>query len=111
MKKRYYKGLVATAVTATALLIGSQAFASHPVDIPLLDAAGNAISTGSNAAYSAKETCGACHDYNAIERHSFHAQLAANEHAGFNPWAMGNMPSIAAKGKPWVQATGHLGKW
>ena len=111
MKKAYNKGIVASALATAALLVGAQAFAAHPVDIPLLDATGGAIAAGSSTAYSAKETCGACHDYDAIERHSFHAQLGANEHAGFNPWSMGNMPSIAAKGKPWVMGTGHIGKW
>lgn len=111
MKKRYKSGLLVSVLATATLLVGSSAFAAHPVDIPLLDADGNQIAVGDTAAYSAKETCGACHDYDAIERHSFHAQLAANEHAGWNPWVMGNMPSVASKGKPWVQATGHLGKW
>ena len=111
MKKSYKTYLLGSALSSVLLLAGSQAFATHPVDIPLLDAAGAAITAGSDVAYSANKTCGACHDYDAIERHSYHAQLAANEHAGFNPWVMGNMPSVAAKGKPWVQATGHLGKW
>ncbi|MBC8318354.1 MAG: cytochrome C [Desulfobulbaceae bacterium] len=111
MKKAYKKGIVVSALTTAALLIGTQAFAAHTDAITLRDANGTPIATGSSTAYSAKMTCGECHDYDAIERHSFHAQLAANEHAGFNPWVTGNMPSIAAKGKPWVQATGHLGKW
>ena len=111
MKKAYKKGIVASALATAALLVGTQAFAAHPVDIPLLDAAGTPISASGTAAYSANKTCGACHDYDAIERHSYHAQLSANEHAGWNPWTQGNMTSVAAKGKPWVQGTGHVGKW
>ena len=111
MKKAYKKGIVVSALATAALLIGTQAFASHGPAITLMDADGIAIPTGSSAAYSAKETCGVCHDYDAIERHSYHAQLGANEHNCWNPWGQGNMPSVAAKGKPWVQSTGHLGKW
>lgn len=64
-------------------------------------------------AFSVKQTCaaGTCHDYDAIERHSFHAQLGANQHMGWNAWASGNWNSIATKGKPWVQSPGHVGKW
>ena len=111
MKKAYNKGIVVSVLATASLLIGTQAFAAHSADVALRDASGAPIAIGSNAAYSAKETCGNCHDYDAIERHSYHAQLGANEHAGWNPWTQGNMPSVAAKGKPWVQSTGHLGKW
>lgn len=111
MKKAYKKGMVVSALTTAALLIGSQAFAAHPTDIPLRDASGAQIAAGANDAYSAKETCGACHDYDQIERHSFHAQLGANEHTGFNSWTFGNMASVASKGKTWIQGTGHVGKW
>ena len=115
MKKNYKSCIVGTLVTTAALLIGSSAFAVHG-PIPLLDAAGNPVTVGdlgtnSKTAYSANKTCGACHDYNAIERHSFHAQLGANEHKGWNPWKNGNMNSVASKSKPWVQSTGHVGKW
>jgi hypothetical protein len=112
MKKHYKSCIVGSIVTTAALLIGAQAFAAHTDPIPLLDANGNPI-TAANAdvAYSAKQTCGACHDYDGIERHSFHTQLGANEFKGWNPWSMGNWPSGAAKGKAWVQSTGHVGKW
>lgn len=111
MKKRYKRGFCVAALGSLTLMAGSQAFAAHSVDITLRDAAGNPIPAGSNAAYSARQTCGTCHDYDAIERHSYHAQLGANEHKGWNPWAYGNMNSVAAKGKPWVQSPGHVGKW
>lgn len=114
MKKNYRKGLLVSALAAGALLLGSQAFAAHPINIVLRDASGTPIPSsglGSDAAYSAKTTCGACHDYDAIERHSYHAQLGANQHLGWNAWAMGNWNSVATKGKPWVQSPGHLGKW
>ena len=115
MKKWYTRGLLVSALTAAALVTGTQALASHAdatsVPITLKDANGNVIAPGSTAAYSAKETCGGCHDYNAMERHSYHAQLGANQYLGWNAWAMGNWNSIATKGKPWVQSPGHVGKW
>ena len=111
MKKWYPKGLFVSALTTAALLVGTQAFASHPVGIQLKDATGADIAAGSTTAYSAKETCGDCHDYEGIERHSGHAQLGANQYLGWNAWAMGNWNSIATKGKPWVQSPGHVGKW
>ena len=113
MKKRYKNGLLVSALTTAVLLVGSQAFADHPGEIPLLDAAGDPIGlTGTeDVAYSAKKTCGACHDYDGIERHSFHAQLGANQHLGWNAHNYGNWNSGATKGKPWVQSPGHVGKW
>ncbi len=114
MKKSYQSCIVGTIVTTAALLIGSSAYALHTEPIPLLDAAGGPVTVGGSAdkvAYSAKKTCGACHDYNKIESHSYHAQLGANEHKGWDAWKNGNMNSIASKNKPWVQSTGHAGKW
>lgn len=114
MKKSYKSCIVGSIVTTAALLIGSSAFALHTQPIPLLDGAGNPVTVGganNKAAYSAKKTCGACHDYNKIERHSFHAQLGANEHKGYDPWKNGQWNSTDAQSKPWVQSTGHVGKW
>jgi len=85
-------------------------------------------------AFSAKMTCGACHDgtsqqacgkvllsYDEIERHSYHAQMSANELVGwatYNSGATGPTPFLAKfrkgstpMGKPWVQSVGHFGKW
>lgn len=115
MKKSYQSCIVGTIVTTAALLlIGSSAYALHTDPIPLLDAAGGPVTVGGAAdkvAYSAKQTCGACHDYNKIERHSFHAQLAGNEHKGWDPLKYGNMNSTAPANKPWVQGPGHVGAW
>lgn len=114
MKKSYKSCIVGTVVTTAALLIGSSAFALHTEPIPLLDAAGGPVTIGGasdKVAYSAKKTCGACHDYNKIERHSFHAQLGANEHHGWDAMQYGNWNSVATVNKPWVQSPGHVGKW
>jgi len=101
------------------LILGLTGLAfAHP-DITLKDAAGNNIadvgSTTLAPAYSANQTCGACHDgtadhnpdgevllsYNQIEKHSFHAQEGANHLAEFNPLGM----------MPWAQSKGMFGKW
>lgn len=111
MRKQYKTGIVASFVATAALLAGSQAFAAHN-PITLRDSSGNAITAnGTAAAYSAKKTCGSCHDYDAIERHSYHAQLGANQHLGWDPFKLGNKNSVAFKKKPWVQSPGHVGKW
>ncbi|MFH1216775.1 MAG: cytochrome C [Pseudomonadota bacterium] len=120
MKKRYQSGLLVTSLTAAALLVASshaQAYSHNGVT--LRDASGAAIAAPGGVvpavapAYSAERTCGAagCHDYKAIERHSFHAQLGANQHMGWNPYKNGTWNSEAANGKPWVQSPGHTGKW
>lgn len=114
MRKQYKTGIVASFVATAALLAGSQAFANIDFDhtgITLKDASGSAISASGSAAYSAKQTCGTCHDYEAIERHSYHAQLGANQHKGWDPFKNGNINSVAFKKKPWVQSPGHVGKW
>ena len=59
MKKRYKSGLVVSALTTAALMVGANAFAAHP-PVPLLKADGTAVMQ--NDAYSPKMTCGACHD-------------------------------------------------
>jgi len=115
--KKYTHSALAVALFLAAcvmLVMAGSAMAAHP-PIPLLDTAGNAIATpapGTPApAFSVKETCGACHGnpaypdllgYDAIEKHSYHAQLGANQLAEWNP----------ANPKPWgQQSPGHFGKW
>ena len=110
MKKSYKSGLTVSIITAAALMVTASAQAFTHDGVVLRDASGAAI-FADGPAYSAKETCGACHSYDAIERHSAHAQLGANQHMGWNAWAMGNWNSIATKGKPCVQSPAHVGKW
>ena len=64
MKKRYKSGLLISALTTAALMVGTQAFA-HP-SVPMRDAAG-AIIADTTTAYSPKATCGACHDQSTAE--------------------------------------------
>jgi len=59
MRKRYKNGLLVSALTTAALMVGGNIFA-HPT-VPLRDA-GGAIIADSSTAYSPKTTCGACHN-------------------------------------------------
>ena len=92
------------------------AMAAHP-DIHLQDADGNWISSagGLQPAFSFKQTCGGCHNYENIEQHSFHTQISANQFMGWNIWNPDSANAFkkgpAAKGKNWVQSPGHFGKW
>lgn len=106
----------ATLLSIAALVaLGGVAFAYDHSAIPLRDSDGNLIDvTATDNAYSPRGTCGECHDYDAIESHSYHAQLASNQHYGWNPmnpdgdtWEKGAGP----KGKAWVQGQGHMGAW
>jgi hypothetical protein len=115
-KKRQGVVLVSAIALMLSLVAGSAFAQSDHTGIPLRDANGDLIlaSETLDNAYSTKETCGACHDYDAIEQHSYHTQLAANEHYGYNPmnpdgdvWESGAGPM----GKSWVQGQGHVGAW
>ncbi|SHI76965.1 hypothetical protein SAMN02745165_00813 [Malonomonas rubra DSM 5091] len=113
--KKHYKVHIAL-MTCLAILLGMAGvtFAAHP-PVTLKDVGNQPIAVGSDAAYSPKQTCGGCHDYDSIEQHSYHALLGSNELKGwmaYNP----NSPDkykagVAAKGKSWVQTPGHVGKW
>ena len=121
-------------ISGAVLLIAGTALASNPAhdNILLRDAgpAGGAlIAPGSTRAFSMKNTCGACHNgstiapatgkallsYDQIERHSYHAQLAANEQRGWNNWNPDSSDPVVngagPQGKNWVQGPGHVGAW
>ncbi|MSM39003.1 MAG: cytochrome C [Geobacter sp.] len=114
--------------TGTAFALYNQAHEN----IVLKNADGVAIkATDAVNAFSIKNTCfgpagtTGCHgdatasgslkfSYDDIERHSYHAQLGANEVRGWNPanpdsdaWRAGAGP----QGKNWVQSPGHVGSW
>jgi len=104
-------GLAGTVQTALAYQHGAIALKNAAgADIP-------ATGPGSDAAYSAKKTCGTagCHDYGMIERHSTHAQLGANGIDGWSPWNPDSKNSDVKgcnyMGKEWTQTYGHTGKW
>jgi len=115
MKKYTYSVLAVMMLLAACLVFGlvGTSMAAH-VAIPLLDADGDPVAATPGVAapaFSVKETCGACHGnvaypellgYDAIEKHSYHAQLGANQLAEWN----------SANAKPWgQQSPGHFGKW
>jgi len=137
MKQPTTRKALLSAVSCAALIGAGagMAFAAVPAHqaIPLKDASGVAIkknaTTGDAPAFSMKQTCfGAtgCHGqagsgsvlnytYDDIERHSYHAQLGANEIRGFNPFNIDSTDPFrtgaAAPGKNWVQSPGHVGSW
>ncbi|ACM20094.1 cytochrome c, 1 heme-binding site [Geotalea daltonii FRC-32] len=125
---RFRLGLISGAV----LLVAGTAAAYNPAhnNILLRDAGSNIIAPGSTKAFSMKNTCGACHNgstiapstgkalqsYDQIERHSYHAQLAANEQRGWNSWNPDDskdpvVSGAGPQGKNWVQGPGHVGAW
>jgi hypothetical protein len=127
MTKTKTSRALAISALLLALSAGSALAAAHDnIVLRLPDGSPVTDLNGLNNAFSMKATCGAaqCHDgsgtgvmaidVNEIEKHSYHAQLSANEHEGFNSfnpdgtaWEAGAGP----KGKNWVQGQGHLGAW
>lgn len=111
--------LVTALLSCLMFLVGTSGVFAHP-PVTLYNAAGSAITQTAGpddltAAYSAKKSCGTCHDYDSIEQHSYHAQIGANQFVGWAPWNPNSSnpfkKGVAAKGKNWVQSPGHLGKW
>lgn len=123
-------GLLAGAALLTGLASVALAV-THPDNIVLRDANNLPISASGTAAFSMKNTCGGttgCHDgntmastgrkllsYDQVERHSYHAQLAANEQRGWNNWNPDSTDplrnGVQPIGKNWVQGPGHVGAW
>lgn len=114
MKKQYKVQIALMACLAVLLGMAGVSFAAH-YGIVLKDSAGNVIPVGGTAAYSPKQTCGNCHQYDLIEQHSYHALIGSNELKGFNPFNPNSADKykkgVATKGKSWVQSPGHVGKW
>jgi hypothetical protein len=142
LKRMAFGTMLLTSMVMLFMMAGNALAATDPVyvhdHITLRGPDGAAIGTPGDCtattAFSAKETCGACHDgtsqqacgkvllsYDEIERHSYHAQMSANELVGwaaYNAGATGPTAFLAKfrksstpKGKPWVQSVGHFGKW
>ena len=76
----------------------------HP-EITLIDYDGNAISLDSNVAYSPKNTCGECHDYDAITN-AYHFQQGRTDADG-NIIVSDDLDSR----NPWFLSRGMYGKW
>jgi hypothetical protein len=76
----------------------------HP-EITLIDYAGNEISLDSNIPYSPKNTCGECHDYDAITN-AYHFQQGRVDADG-NIIVADDLDSR----NPWLLSRGMYGKW
>ena len=72
----------------------------HPT-YPLLDGEGqNVLESG--APVSTMTTCGACHDTDFIEQHSFHTDVGLNDFG---------TPGSTDSGRAWDTSPGLFGKW
>ena len=76
----------------------------HP-EITLIDYDGNEISLDSNVSYSPKNTCGECHDYDAITN-AYHFQQGRTDADG-NIIVGDDLDSRF----PWLVSRGMYGKW
>ena len=114
MKKQYRLHIALLSCLAILVSMAGVSFAAHP-NVTLKAASGSAIAVGGSDAYSPKQTCGGCHDYDSIEKHSYHALIGSNELKGwmaYNPNSSDKYKKgVATKGKSWVQSPGHVGKW
>ena len=77
---------------------------SHP-EVILMDNDGNEIPLESNIPYSPKNTCGECHDYDAITN-AYHFQHGRTDAEG-NIIVRDDMDSK----NPWLISGGMYGKW
>jgi thiosulfate reductase cytochrome b subunit len=78
----------------------SQSPTFHPT-FPLLDQAGvNVLDSGQPV--STMQTCGACHDTEFIEEHSFHADVGLSEMTA---------PGETGSGRAWDTSPGLFGRW
>lgn len=80
-------------------------FFRHP-DVPLKDRIGQPVSLGSTVPYSPRETCGGCHDVDAVAN-GYHFQQGRTDRSG----AMVMRPDWFGDGRDWVQSPGMYGKW
>ncbi len=94
-------------VVVTSLLVllpAAPAEAQHPA-INLLDHNGDLIDPvngeNGNAAFSTKQTCGMCHDYDVITQ-GYHFQMG---------WDTVSDDFGAENGRPWSLSNGFLGRW
>ena len=95
-----YAGVRAFCAPAQAGISGLQAYSHAPVE--LLDENGVRIDPGAENTkpYSPRQTCGACHDYDEINK-SYHFQLGADRISD----------DYGAKvGKPWISSQGQFGR-
>ena len=104
MKKGIFFMLTAFLVFLSPALGRSTQEEGHP-EIMLMDYDGNEISLESNVAYSPRNTCGECHDYDAITN-AYHFQQGRTDAEG-NIIVGDDLDSR----NPWLVSRGMYGKW
>jgi len=78
----------------------AQSSSLHPA-YPFLDSEGrNVLDSGEPV--STMETCGACHDTEFIEEHSFHVDIGLSDFT---------YPGETGSGREWDTSPGHFGRW
>ena len=104
MKTKIYFMLFAWVVFMAPGASYIEAGEGHP-EITLLDYDGNEIALDSNIPYSPKNTCGECHDYDAITN-AYHFQQGRTDAEG-NIIVRDDLDSKS----PWLVSRGMYGKW
>jgi hypothetical protein len=104
MKKGLFFMLAALAIFLSPFSGWTTEEESHP-EITLLDYDGNEISLESNVSYSPRNTCGECHDYDAITN-AYHFQQGRTDAEG-NIIVGDDLDSR----NPWLISQGMYGKW
>lgn len=104
MKKSIFFMLPALVVFLASGLARTFVEEPHPY-ITLIDYDGNEISLESNVPYSPKNTCGECHDYDAITN-AYHFQQGRTDIDG-NIIISDDLDSR----NPWLVSWGMYGKW
>jgi hypothetical protein len=104
MKKRIFFMLSALVALLSPGLERASVDEPHP-EITLIDYDGNEISLESNVPYSPKNTCGECHDYDAITN-AYPFQLGRTDADG-NIIVRDDLDSR----NPWLVSRGMYGKW
>jgi hypothetical protein len=85
---------------------GGSSVARAHTNIVLRDRLGNALQVASTEPYSPRQTCGACHDIDAIAN-GFHFQQGRTD-------ANGNIQTaddFFNDNRPWLKSDGMYGKW
>jgi len=104
MKKSIFSLMSALVVLLSPGLCRAAEEEPHP-EITLMDYDGNEISLDSNIPYSPKNTCGECHNYDAITN-AYHFQQGRTDADG-NIIVGDDLDSRL----PWLVSRGMYGKW
>ena len=75
-------------------------------DVPLLDRLGNPLAVGSTEPYSPRQTCGGCHDIDAVSN-GYHFSQGRTDLTG----AIVVQDDYFGDGRNYVRSPGMYGKW